>query len=209
MGNLTLPGLLLAGALLLTGCSGNDDDEAPRPSATPVAAGRDSIVIPSLDIDAPLASKAFQVGVPLPSPDGPDDVVLYDFGNQPGLGGAPGAGGNAVMSGRSVSDVGCVRAEPPCNGVFVSLRRIALGDEIEVKWHGVRYLYQVVSLCGVQTSQFTDAVYRRSAEEQLTLLTGVGTLSSSGFSIVLVVIARPAPVTAAEQCPPGTLPVIG
>ena len=111
------------------------------------------------------------------------------------------------MSGRSVSDVGCTSAQPPCNGVFVRLRFIAPGERIDVNWRGSTHRYQVVSVCGVPVAQFSDNVYRRTAEEQLTLLTGVGDLEA-GFSIVLVIVAKPAPVTASEPCPAGTLPVL-
>jgi hypothetical protein len=111
------------------------------------------------------------------------------------------------MSGRSVSDVGCTSAEPPCNGVFIRLRFIASGERIDVNWRGSTHRYQVVSVCGVPAAQFSDNVYRRTAEEQLTLLTGLG-YPETGFSIVLVIIAKPTPVTASEPCPAGTLPVV-
>jgi hypothetical protein len=197
--------LLAVVALLLAACGA----DAPPAADVPVspAAARDAVVIRSLDIEAPLTLKQFQSGAPLPSPDGPHDVVLYDFGGLRDLGGAPGEGGNVVLSGRSISDVGCVRAEPPCNGVFLRLRFIAPGERVDVSWRGSSYRYQVVSVCGVVAAQFSDRLYMRSAEEQLTLITGVGTLGPSGFPIVLVVTAKPAPVTAGEACPAGTLPI--
>lgn len=193
-------------AALIIGCSGDDAGAEAKRTSAPTAAPRDGIVIPSLGIDAPLTLKKFQPGAALPSPDGPYDVVLYDFGSLAALGGSPGHGGNAIMSGRSVSDVGCKSAQPPCNGVFVRLRFVAPGERIDVTWRGSAHRYQVVSICGVPVAQFSDNVYRRTAEEQLTLLTGVGDLET-GFSIVLVITAKPAPVTASEPCPAGTLPV--
>ena len=199
---------LLTIGLLLAACGGENGDASTKASTVaPTAAARDSIVIRALGIDAPLSLRKFQSGAPLPSPDGPYDVVLYDFGNLTALGGSLGEGGNAVMSGRSVSDVGCTSAEPPCNGVFVSLRVIALGERIDVNWRGSSHRYQVVSVCGVAVAQFSDRIYARSAEEKLTLLSGLGAFTSSGFSLVLVVTAKPAPVTAGEPCPAGTLPV--
>jgi hypothetical protein len=191
-------------AFLLVACG----DEAPAAdSLARPETSRDAIVISSLDIDAPLASKRFQVGAALPSPDGSHDVVLYDFASVPGLGGLPGEGGNVVMSGRSVSNV-CTQGEPPCNGVFVRLRFIAPGDRIDVSWRGRGHRYQVVAVCGVPVARFSDSVYRRTAGEQLTLISDIAGGGGAGSVIVIVIVARPAPVTAGESCPAGTLPVV-
>jgi hypothetical protein len=200
-----LPALaLVVLAALLSACSGDTPDER---LPAPTVVRRDALIIRSLDIDAQLAAKTYQVGAALPSPDGPYDIALYDFGGVPGLGGAPGQGGNVVMSGRSVAHEGCVGAEAPCNGVFVRLRFIKPGDGIELLWRGEAYRYQAVAVCGVPVAQFVDSVYRRTAGEQLTLLSDVRD-SQSGSSIVIVIVARPAPVTAAEDCPVGTLPLL-
>jgi sortase (surface protein transpeptidase) len=201
--------VLLVLAVWLAACSGGDDapTAAPTPRPTTAAVGG-TISIPSLEINAPLTPKALVEGVALPSPDGAKDVALYDFGRARGvsgpLGGAPGEGGNVVMSGRSISDVGCAPAEPPCSGVFGALSAIALGDRIDVNWRGGDYRYQVVSVCNVASARFGEGLYSRTAQEQLTLLTGAGALGPGGFTHVLVVIARRAPVTAAEPCPAGT-----
>jgi sortase (surface protein transpeptidase) len=202
-------------AMVVLACSGGNEDPtdvAPAEvSASATAGGR--LTIPSLDIDAPVSLKPLQAGVALPSPDGAHDVALYDFGRARGLGGplggAPGEGGNAVMAGRSISDVGCGGAEPPCNGVFIGLPRIALGARVDVTWRGNDYQYQVVAVCYVPAANFNDGLYLRTAQEQLTLLTGSGTLAPGGFSAVLVVMARRAPVTAAEPCPEGATSAFG
>ena len=194
-------------SFLIAACGGDDGGAPAEQAAAPTATPRDGIVIRALGIDAPLTLKTYQVGAPLPSPNGPYDVALYDFSRTPGLGGAPSAGGNVVMSGRSVADEGCVGSEPPCNGVFVRLRFIKPGDGIDLLWRGKEYRYQVVAVCGVPVAQFVDSVYRRTAEEQLTLLSDVRD-TRSGSSIVVVIVAKPAPVTAAEDCPAGTLPLL-
>jgi sortase (surface protein transpeptidase) len=197
---------LLTLVLLLVACGGNDESPSAGATVTPTPATAlgGTLVIPSLEIKAPITVKGLEAGVALPSPDGARDVALYDFGGLRGLGGAPGEGGNAVMSGRSISDVGCAPAEPPCNGVFISLARVALGDRIDVAWRGSEYRYQVVSICHVPIAQFGDGIYRRTAQEQITLLTGSGALGPSGFGYVLMVVAQRAPVTAAVPCPEGT-----
>jgi LPXTG-site transpeptidase (sortase) family protein len=197
--------------LLLVACGGGGDDAPPRAISTskPVPATQASasgrLSIPSLGISAPISLKELVNDAPPPSPDGAKDVALYDFGPRlRGLGGAPGEGGNAVMVGRSLSDVGCAPAEPPCNGVFISLGRIALGDRIDVTWRGGEHRYQVVSVCTVATQQFGMGLYNRTPDESLTLLTGTGQLGPNGFTHLLIVIAKRAPVTAAQDCPGGT-----
>jgi hypothetical protein len=208
--------LLLAGALLLAACGG-DNDAVPTVTpdagaAQPQATGSDgAIFIPSIGVGAPLTLKRLVPGEALPSPDGADDVAIYDFGSElVGLGGAPGQGGNVVLSGLNLAVEGCIGGEPPCNAVFRDLRRVAPGSAVELLWQGETYRYQVVAMCSVLAVAFGDGLYRRTAEEQLTLLTGAGNWSSeSGWSHVLIVIAKPAPRTALEPCPAGTQSVSG
>jgi len=197
---------------LLAACGG--DDDSPVPTATsdagaaqPQDLGRDgAIFIPSIGVGAPLTLKRLVPGEALPSPDGPDDVAVYDFGpDLPGLGGAPGQGGNVVLSGLNLAVEGCISGEPPCDAVFRSLRHVAPGAEIDVLWRNETYRYQIVAMCSIPTAAFGDGLYRRTTEEQLTILTGAGNWSSEGgWSHVLIVIAKPAPRTAVEPCPGGT-----
>jgi hypothetical protein len=191
-------------SFLIAACGGGGGEASTKAAtAAPTAAARDGIVIRALGIDAPLTLKRLGAG-PLPSPDGAEDVALYDFGVA-GLGGAPG-GGNVVMAGRSLSEVACNggREQPPCEGAFFKLAAIPVGERIDVTWKGVSYRYQVVAVCNVAARDFGDGLYRRTSTEQLTLLTGTGELGQTGFSHLLVVIARRAPVTSGEACPAGT-----
>jgi hypothetical protein len=208
-----LRALLLAATLVLVvACGGSKTDATPTATpdtgaALPSTSGIDgSLFIPSLEIGAPITLTKLVVGEPLPSPDGPRDVAMYDFGpDLPELGGAPGHGGNVVMSGLSLALEGCIGAEPPCNAVFAPLFRVAPGANVNLFWEGETYEYQIVSLCYVPTESFSDDLYLRTAEEQLTMLTGAGSWSSeSGWSHVLIAIAKPAPRTAVEPCPEGT-----
>jgi hypothetical protein len=200
--------ILLPLAVLLAACGGDEEDAAA--TATPDAAGGapagsgvDSIRIPSLNVDAPLTPKQLVPGEPPPSPDGPYDVAIYEAGAElADLGGSPGEGGNVVLAGESVALQGCVGAEPPCNAVFVSLRRIDPGAAVDLFWQGKTFNYQVVARCFVATADFDEALYRRTAEEQLTLITGTGSWDNvRGWSHVLIIIAKPAPRTALESCP--------
>jgi hypothetical protein len=173
---------------------------------SPADGAQGSLSIPSLEIDAPVVLKRLRRGEALPSPDGRDDVALYEFGSElAGLGGAPGQGGNVVLSGRNLAIEDCEPAQPPCNAVFRSLRQIEAGALIELSWMSASYSYQAVSRCLVPTVTFGDGIYRRTTEEQLTILTGAGNWGENGFTHVLIVIAKPAPRTAIEPCPEGTI----
>jgi hypothetical protein len=175
-------------------------------AAQPVESGMDgSLFIPALNVGAPVSLKQLVVGEALPSPDGPMDVAMYDFGaGLPDLGGSPGQGGNVVLSGEALALTGCI-AQPPCNGVFAGLHRVPPGSDVNLFWQGETYHYQIVALCYVATNQFSDDLYLRTPEEQLTILTGAGQWSSeTGWSHVLIAIAKPAPRTATEPCPEGT-----
>jgi hypothetical protein len=193
-------------AALLAACGGRSSTEPPpgeSGSATVVA--EDSISIPSLGIRAPLSLKRYSLGAPLPSPNGSDDVAIYDFSAVPAFGGVPGAGGNVILAGRSLSEVRCTDgAAPPCPGVFHDLTSIKPGDRIELAWRGREHRYQVVSICSVPVAAFDNPLYARTPREQLTLMTGAGRSGPAGFSHVLLVIARQAPVTAMEPCPEGS-----
>lgn len=196
--------------VMLTACSGGGDDEGPTPTATPEAGARsnapDSIRIPSIEVDAPVTLKQLVPNQPLPSPDSPDEVVLYDFGAAlPGLGGSPGQGGNVVLAGENVNLRSCPDGPPPCLAVLGMLQVLEPGSAIELTWQGRVYKYQLVALCSVLTPDFEDGLYKRTAEEQLTLITSAGAWTpQTGWSHVLIGIAKPAPRTAIEACPEGT-----
>jgi sortase (surface protein transpeptidase) len=195
---------------LVAACGGGDENKAPTATPNDAGAGPQStfaahsIVIPSIGVDAPLTPETLTVGQALPSPNGNDDVALYDFSAIPGLGGLPGRGGNIVLSGRSISDVGCGSLPAPCPAVFVLLFKVAAGDPVTINWQGQEYDYQVVAVCNVAVADFGDTLYHTTTNEQVTMLTGAGSLSETGFSSVLIVIAKPSPRTAIEPCPAGT-----
>ena len=102
--------------------------------------------IPTLGVDAPLGTR--YVGAAMPNPTGPDDVVWYDFSGWEGLGGAPGAGGNAVFSGHVDYYLGISWAPDDAvyrgRGVFFGLDALSPGDIVEVETGGVVRRYAVV-----------------------------------------------------------------
>lgn len=104
------------------------------------------IRIATIGVDAPIGARdvADVVGSQMPNPHGPGDVSWYNF-EHPSLGGAPGSGRNAVISGHinynaAVTHAG-LRYRGP--GVFERLGDLQAGDVIEVQRQGRVYQYAV------------------------------------------------------------------
>jgi sortase (surface protein transpeptidase) len=111
----------------------------------PPSARRGRFRIPRIGVDAPLGIRAVPASLQLPSPAGPADVVLYDFGAAGDYwGGMPG-GGNAVFSGHVDYSYRLPYAEANYHGraVFWDLRVLAPGDEINILIDGVTFTYAV------------------------------------------------------------------
>jgi sortase (surface protein transpeptidase) len=102
--------------------------------------------IPTINVDAPIGRSLVDAGGQLANPLGPTDVVWYDFGSRKDLGGAPGAGKNAVFAGH-VDRSGLVEyanANYSGPGVFFFLDRLTPGDVVEVTTNGKTLRYAVV-----------------------------------------------------------------
>ena len=161
----------------------------PTPAGTPLATGDaipnapqlsnvgagDRLVVPKVGINAPLSYKTVGPDGVMPNPNGADDVAYYNFAAWPGLGGAPGLGGNAVFaghvdSGRTPCKNGTV--PPPCQAVFWDIGKLAIGDEIEVVVGPNTFRYRVSSNAPVhaETGDWESIVTAR-AQEQITLIT--------------------------------------
>ena len=102
--------------------------------------------IPAINVDAPIGQQTVPKDGQLGDPEGPGDVVWYNFGANKGLGGVPGAGGNAVFAGHVdrngyVAYAGVNYLGP---GVFFSLDQVAVGDVIEIAANGKTLRYAVV-----------------------------------------------------------------
>ena len=133
--------------------------------------------IPVIGVDAPLGTR--YVGEAMPNPTGPDDVVWYDFSSWDGLGGAPGAGGNAVFSGHVDYYLAIPWAPDGAvyqgKGVFAGLIALSAGDVIEVETGGTVRRYAVVWRRTVPATGATEAwrnILRGDvAVDSITLLT--------------------------------------
>ena len=108
------------------------------------------IRIPSISVNAPISYRAV-TGAVMPDPDGPTDVAYYDLSKFPGLGGVPGAGGNAVFGGhvdlrRQIAYAGNVEYQGPA--VFWPLDKLRPGDVVEVDYRGGTYKYVAAAVHG-------------------------------------------------------------
>ena len=102
--------------------------------------------IPSLGVDAPLGTRFVGAGDDImPNPTGPGDVVWYDLSEWNALGGAPGAGGNAIFSGHVdyAAYVAYADVQFRGRGVFYHLDLLSPGDIIEVDVNGETLRYAV------------------------------------------------------------------
>jgi len=155
------------------------DLERPTPVGTvdhltTVAQG-DMFVIPKFEIEAPLTLKKVGLDGIMPNPNGPDDVVVYDFSAWDGLGGAPGGGGNTIFSGHVDSGLKACNngtVPPPCQAVLWDLNRLQVGDEIQVHLNGTVFRYQVTSNQPVPAATGPwQEIVSSTAEESLTIIT--------------------------------------
>ena len=170
---------------------GPDSTPASSPSASTglpsnaaaVPAAGDRIRISKIGIDAPLNTKIVPGDGQMQRPDNPDEVVWYDFSQWPGLGGAPGAPGNAVFSGevdsgRNPCDYG--RTPPPCRAVLWDLSRLEKGDEIVVVVGGRTLLYTVDSNRQVDaTTGPWNEIVAATSDQSITLITCAGNFDST------------------------------
>ena len=184
-------GLILALAAILVAISlGGSDDEGALSSLDPTATsdisgasglpGSDPasrLIISRAKIDAPISLKTVAAeGGELPTPEGPDGVVLYDFAAHAGLGGYPGAGGRIVIGGHVDYAQGpCQngRVPPPCRAVFWDLKDLASGDVIELHLSDGVHRYRVTGsedIAAGDQAQW-DVVWTATQGESIALLT--------------------------------------
>ena len=152
--------------------------------------------IPSISVNAPVSYRAV-TGSVMPEPNGPTDVAYYDLAKFPGLGGVPGAGGNAVFGGhvdlrREVAYAGGVEYQGPA--VFWSLDKLRKGDVIELDYKGKTYRYQVTSASelNAQNSDWGKIWSSNVKSDTITLFTCGGTFNpeTHEYSTRLIVRAE-------------------
>jgi LPXTG-site transpeptidase (sortase) family protein len=129
----------------------------------------DRLIIPAIDVDAAVTTRVVADNGEMPSPDGPQQVISYDFSALPGLGGIPGVSGNIVFGGHvDYHDYG--------PAIFWDLRDLKQGDEITVRLRdGTQYRYatrsnRVVDPAATPFNQFVAS----TPEESLTVITCAG-----------------------------------
>lgn len=138
----------------------------------------DRFVVTKFGIDAPLTYRSVGPDGQMPNPEGPDDVAYYDFSSWPGMGGAPGRGGNGVFAGHVDSGTKACKngtVMPPCQAVFWEVSSLKLGDQIELRIAGQNYKYRVTSNQPVPAATAPwDKIVASTAEESITLITCAG-----------------------------------
>ena len=181
-------GLLLAGAatfaLSLTGVLGSDGTGSgpgtvtgfgsvlgpatpvvqPTSAAQVSTAPLERLIIPSVNIDAPVVVKGLDQNNKMQSPDNAWDVAWYDFSARPG------AGSNAVFSGH----VDYVNVGP---AVFWRLNELQAGDRIDVRYaDGTTLPYGVTAVNTFDAATAPiDRIVAPTPVDSVTLITCAGT----------------------------------
>ncbi len=150
------------------------------------------IRIPVLGVDAALGQR-FVSGSRMQNPTGPGDVVWYDLSLWDGLGGAPGAGGNAVFAGHVDYRAGVhwANARYHGEGVFRHLDLLAPGDVIEIEVGGVTLRYSVVWQRHVAADSSTGQILSADVDvDSITLITCGGEFNTTTRNYTERVIIR-------------------
>jgi LPXTG-site transpeptidase (sortase) family protein len=154
----------------------------------------DRLVIPKFGASGPLAIKQVGPDGVMPDPSTPDEIAYYDFSGWPGLGGAPGRGGNAVFSGHVDSGSkpcknGSVPA--PCQAVLWDMRRLQSGDELEVHLGGQVLRYRVTGNQHFPTGDAPwDQIVSATAKETITVITCTGSFINGEYNSRQVLTAE-------------------
>ena len=155
---------------------------APLPTTVPVApsdAPATRLVIPSIDVDAPLDVEAIQADGVMPTPLDPELVAYYDMSAyHPGAEHRVGFGGNAVFAGH----VDYIDYGP---AVFWDLDELEPGDEVQVLLDdGTAYRYAVVwnETWPVDEVPWFDSVFEVNGHDAVTLITCAGSWDGRNYS---------------------------
>jgi sortase (surface protein transpeptidase) len=153
----------------------------PWPTAVavpPSDAPATHLIVPKIDVDAPLESKTVQDDGVMPMPSGPEVVAVYDFSvYQPGEEHRVGFGGNAVFSGH----VDYIHYGP---AVFWNLSELKPGDDVEIRLDdGTVYHYAVVwNQKWPEEDIPWDSVFGINGDDAVTLLTCAGSWDGHNYS---------------------------
>ena len=152
--------------------------------------------IPSISVNAPITYRAV-TGSIMPEPSGPTDVAYYDMSKFPGMGGVPGAGGNAIFGGhvdlrRPIPYASNYEYQGPA--IFWSLDKLRPGDAIEVDYKGQTFKYRVTSAqeYNAENADWGKLWSSNVKKDTITLFTCGGTFNTETheYSVRLVVKAE-------------------
>lgn len=135
------------------------------------------LIIPSIGVDAPFSVKTVPGSGQMPDPNGPEDVVWYDFSQWPGLGGLPEKGGNVILSGH----VDYINYGP---AVFWDLSDLNPGDIVTIRMQDgseVSYAIEFNKYVAGSTSLW-DQIVQATADESITLITCTGEFSAGEYN---------------------------
>jgi len=151
------------------------------PAASPVPpseAPPAQLLIPKIEVDAPLETKTVEEDGVMPMPSGPEVVAVYDMSvYHPGEEHRVGFGGNAVLSGH----VDYIHYGP---AVFWNLSELKPGDEVDVRLDdGTVYHYAVVWNEKWSTEDIPwDRVFGVNGHDAVTLVTCAGSWDGHEYS---------------------------
>jgi LPXTG-site transpeptidase (sortase) family protein len=151
------------------------------PTASPVPpsdAPPARLVIPKIDVDAPVESKTVETDGVMPMPSGPEVVAMYDMSEyQPGEEHRVGFGGNAILSGH----VDYIHYGP---AVFWDLSELKPGDAVDVRLEdGTLYRYAVVWNEKWPEEEIPwDKVFGIDGHDAVTLVTCAGSWDGHNYS---------------------------
>lgn len=137
-------------------------ENAPREYATPESLS-DRLIIPRLDIDAPVQEVGLTAGGNMGSPSNFTDVGWYKYGA------VPGQMGSAVMAGHLDNGLAL-------SGVFKHLEKLTIGDDVFIATKGGQRLHFVVTDIGRYDYKEvpTEKVFTRDDVPRLNLITCSG-----------------------------------
>ncbi|MEX2246793.1 MAG: class F sortase [Dehalococcoidia bacterium] len=161
----------------------------PPGSNAPIA----RLVIPSVEIDAPVVVKGVDNAGVMQAPDNAYDTAWYDFSARPGF------GGNAVFSGH----VDYIRVG---KAVFWDLKDLKADDIIEVQLQdGTIYRYAVKSLLQYDSATApVDDIVGATPTETITLITCSGTFNSATHQYDKRLVVRAERIDDIALPPPAT-----
>jgi LPXTG-site transpeptidase (sortase) family protein len=133
---------------------------------------KDRLVVSRLGIDAPVHISRVPANGQMGDPDGPYDVIWYDFSNFAGFGGYPGRGGNAVFAGH-------VDYHPNIQAVFWTLRSARAGDVIDYYTESGQHLQYTVEWTKNTGPNDDFATFvSQNGQDMITLITCDGVFNS-------------------------------